>query len=155
MFVGTSFSSPVMPRTSAPQKVAEPVAQDQVSAGVALDKAPSFKDILALVGTTAERLEPTEPDIDGPYYRAGAPERSELFTETGDPAKRLKVMGSVLSTDGEKIPNAKLDFWLSDPNGEYDNESPEFKGRGWQSAQADGSYGLDTARPGNLSLIHI
>ena len=55
MFVGTSFSSPVMPRTSAPQKVAEPVAQDQVSAGVALDKAPSFKDILALVGTTAER----------------------------------------------------------------------------------------------------
>src|SRR5215471_10607635 len=57
-------------------------------------------------------LKPTPQEIDGPYFRLGAPPRSNLL-ETGDKAE-LILSGRVLNTQGTPIPNAMVNIWTSD-----------------------------------------
>jgi protocatechuate 3,4-dioxygenase beta subunit len=68
----------------------------------------------------------TENTIFGPFYREGAPElpmgASISLDGKGEPAV---VMGRVLSTTGEPIPNALLDIWEGGENGLYEQQDPE------------------------------
>src|SRR2546423_512664 len=57
---------------------------------------------------------------EGPYYKAGAPQRATL-SATGVAGTPLVLTGYVLSTSCQPIANAKLDFWQADGNGNYDN----------------------------------
>jgi protocatechuate 3,4-dioxygenase beta subunit len=59
--------------------------------------------------------EPTQPDMLGPYYVPGAPLRTSV--DTG-----YMMSGQVLSADGcEPIPGAQIEFWLANPQGNYDD----------------------------------
>lgn len=91
---------------------------------------------------------PTQPLVElteGPYYKAGAPERASLVT-TGVVGTRFVLTGFVVSRSCQPIANAKLDFWQADGNGNYDNSG--YTLRGYQMTDAKGAYRLETVIPG-------
>jgi protocatechuate 3,4-dioxygenase beta subunit len=91
---------------------------------------------------------PAQPLVEmteGPYYKAGAPERSSLRTAAvvGTP---LVLTGYVVTRSCQPVANAKLDFWQADGNGSYDNSG--YNLRGWLLTDAKGAYRLETVIPG-------
>jgi protocatechuate 3,4-dioxygenase beta subunit len=89
-------------------------------------------------------LRPTPTEIDGPYFRLGAPMRSNLL-EPGDKAE-LVLSGRVLSVNGKPIPNAVVNVWLSDGVGNYDMLG--YKYTGYVFTDAEGRYEFTTIIPG-------
>ena len=97
----------------------------------------------------------TPEDIEGPYFRASSPERYSLIEE-GMTGTRLILVGYVLDQNCRPVPNAMLDFWQADANGEYDNTG--YTLRGHQFTDEQGRYYLETISPGlypSRPIIHI
>lgn len=86
----------------------------------------------------------TPTATEGPYYKAGAPERQMLLDREG--GTRLLLAGQVLGPNCRPVPGALLDFWQADEAGRYDNQG--FRLRGWHRADGEGRYRLDTVLPG-------
>jgi catechol 1,2-dioxygenase len=58
---------------------------------------------------------PTQPDMLGPFYEPGAPVRTSV-------GSGYLLSGTVLAAEECKpIPNARIEFWLANPRGEYDD----------------------------------
>lgn len=97
----------------------------------------------------------TPTATEGPYYKAGAPERRSLIGREAGP--RLVLTGQVLGPDCRPVPGALLDFWQADEAGRYDNQG--FGLRGWQRADAEGRYRLETVMPapyyGRTRHLHV
>lgn len=87
---------------------------------------------------------PTPGQTEGPYFKAGSPERESLL-EAKTTGGRLELTGVVLDEDGRPI-RARIEFWQADENGSYDNAGYGF--RGHQFTDAGGSYRLETVVPG-------
>ncbi len=90
---------------------------------------------------------PTTTDILGPFYRPGAPLKSNLILpdSKGTP---LVLHGVVLKQDGKTpIPNALVEIWHCDENEVYDNSSDEYKYRAGQKSKANGKYQFKTIIP--------
>ena len=96
--------------------------------------------LLAIGGSAAtggQRCEPTPPDMEGPFYRPGAPER----TSTGE---GLAVSGRLLGApDCRPLSGARIEWWHAGPSGDYDDAH-----RGSMKANADGRYLYTTDFPG-------
>jgi len=59
---------------------------------------------------------PTPPDSLGPFYKPDAPVRSEV-------GQGYELSGVVRSAvDCAPIPDAKIEFWLAGPDGDYDDQ---------------------------------
>ena len=86
----------------------------------------------------------TEDNIEGPYYKAGAPERSSLW-EPGMHGQKLVVTGRVLNTRCEPIPYATVDAWQCDAEGVYDNTGYNMRGK--FKTDGKGKYELTTILP--------
>jgi protocatechuate 3,4-dioxygenase beta subunit len=107
-----------------------------------------------LTGPTPECAE-TEDNIEGPYYRPGAPVRSDL-ADPGMDGTRLTLSGRVLGPDcTTPIAGAWLDVWQADAGGHYDNDgsrgrvrSDVYVLRGRLQSDANGRYDLRTIVPG-------
>jgi protocatechuate 3,4-dioxygenase beta subunit len=96
----------------------------------------------------------TETNIEGPYYRAGAPLRSNLVDAdvVGVP---LLLTGRVLSLDcRSSLADAELDIWHADGRGHYDNDgslrlpADRFRLRGRVKTDKSGAFSLRTVVPG-------
>lgn len=87
----------------------------------------------------------TSPNMEGPYYIAGAPERANLI-EPDMPGQPIRISGHVYDEACNPIAGAKVDFWQADANGVYDNAG--YVLRGYVVTGADGAYSLDTIEPG-------
>jgi protocatechuate 3,4-dioxygenase beta subunit len=58
---------------------------------------------------------PTQPDMLGPFYEPGAPVRTSV-------GSGYVLSGTVLAAEECKpIPNARIEFWLANPRGDYDD----------------------------------
>lgn len=90
----------------------------------------------------------TQPQTEGPYYKPDTPQRNSFFEE-GMSGTRLLLVGYVLDQNCQPLPNAWLDFWQADANGEYDNAG--YRLRGHQFSDAQGRYYLETILPGLYS----
>ena len=90
----------------------------------------------------------TQSQTEGPYYKPDTPQRNSLFEE-GMSGTRLLLVGYVLDQNCQPLPNAWLDFWQADANGEYDNAG--YRLRGHQFTDAQGRYYLETILPGLYS----
>jgi protocatechuate 3,4-dioxygenase beta subunit len=66
--------------------------------------------------------------------------------EEGMQGTRLILVGYVLDQSCNPLPNAWLDFWQADTNGEYDNQG--YRLRGHQFTDVQGRYYLETILPG-------
>jgi protocatechuate 3,4-dioxygenase beta subunit len=86
----------------------------------------------------------TPANQEGPFYTADSPERASLIDE-GMPGVPLLIFGRVFDQECNPIAGAKLDFWLADVNGEYDNAG--YTLRGHVFADAGGNYAIEAIEP--------
>jgi len=120
-----------------------PPASAAVSTPVSSAKAAATAASTALA--CASPAQPIVELTEGPYYKAGAPQRTTLLA-TGVSGTALVLTGYVVSRSCQPIANAKLDFWQADGSGNYDNSG--YTLRGWQLTDANGAYRLETVIPG-------
>lgn len=96
---------------------------------------------------------PTTSDVLGPYYRAGAPSRVAIASAT-EPGERLRLEGIVVGPDCIPLAGATLDIWQADKDGTYyePNAGEPYRLRGKLETAADGTWQLETIKPGNYKL---
>jgi len=87
----------------------------------------------------------TPAQTEGPYFKAGSPERTALVDD-GLSGTRLLLTGRVLDPDGQPVAGALLDFWQANASGAYDNRG--YTLRGHQYTDERGAYHLETVVPG-------
>ena len=125
-------------------------------APVATAAAPSPDSPGAVSAAPACSGRPTPAQTEGPYFKAGSPERSSLI-DPGIAGTRLLVSGRVFSADCRALGGAVLDFWQADGSGRYDNAG--YRLRGHQAADGEGRYALTTVvpgeYPGRTEHIHV
>ncbi len=97
------------------------------------------------------------PEVtEGPYFKAGSPERADLV-ENGMAGTKIVVTGYVYTPDCKPVAHALLDFWQADASGNYDNSG--YTLRGHQFTDANGHYQLTTVvpglYPGRTEHIHV
>jgi catechol 1,2-dioxygenase len=112
-----------------------------------------YSDYLVYLRPGEDDLDATDKDIEGPYYREGAPFRSTLF-EKGDKGERLVVAGTVVARNGRPLANSIVDVWQCNADGRYDNDDPkhppkkdQFVLRGKVKTNDKGEYEFTTIRP--------
>jgi protocatechuate 3,4-dioxygenase beta subunit len=67
-------------------------------------------------GGNAVTCQPTKPDMLGPFYKPGAPERSSV-------GKGYVLRGTVKSSlDCSPLKGARIEFWLAGPDGNYGDD---------------------------------
>jgi protocatechuate 3,4-dioxygenase beta subunit len=86
----------------------------------------------------------TPQEIEGPYFRLGAPKRSNLL-ESGD-APGFVLSGRVLNEKGTPIPGAVVNFWHANRDGEYDMVG--YRYTGYVLTDETGRYEITTIIPG-------
>ncbi len=82
---------------------------------------------------------PTEPNIEGPFFRPRAPLRAEI-------GSGLSLAGGVRDSRCRPMRDAVLEIWQADPSGEYDLAGDGFRAR--LRTNERGGYQLSTAFPG-------
>lgn len=94
-----------------------------------------------------EGTTPTTTDILGPFYRPGAPMRSNLVP-AGTPGERIHLSGIIFKDDG-KTPykDCVIEIWQCSPEGIYDNTSDDYNYRGAQKTGVNGKYHFSTSIP--------
>ena len=98
-------------------------------------------------GKSFEGDTPTTTDILGPFYRPGAPVRTNLRLPASHGAP-IVLKGNIFKEDGKTpINNALVEIWHWDENEVYDNASDEYKYRGGQKTKADGKYAFKSILP--------
>jgi protocatechuate 3,4-dioxygenase beta subunit len=98
----------------------------------------------------------TPSETEGPYFKAGSPERTSLL-EPGMTGTKLVLTGYVVTADCKSVAHALLDFWQANAQGQYDNSG--YTLRGHQFTDAAGHYQLITIvpglYPGRTEHIHV
>lgn len=102
---------------------------------------------------------PTEDNILGPYYRAGAPFRGKV-TPPLAAGTVLLITGRVWGYDTKKpLAAAQIDVWQADANGRYDNDDPAkppapgvYLNRIRLITDENGSYEFETIHPGPYQI---
>jgi catechol 1,2-dioxygenase len=108
---------------------------------------------LASASASAAQCVQTHDNIEGPYYRAGAPERWDL-TEPGMRGTVLELDGRVTGLDcREGLRDVELDVWHATADGHYDNDgsmgrTSKYVLRGKLHTDRDGRYHVRTIVPG-------
>jgi protocatechuate 3,4-dioxygenase beta subunit len=90
--------------------------------------------------------EPTESDIEGPYYTPGAPDRTSLVDD-GTQGTPLELFGLVRAAGScAPLVGATIDVWHADGDGAYDNVG--WKLRGVFATDGTGLFRIPTIVPG-------
>jgi protocatechuate 3,4-dioxygenase beta subunit len=131
-----------------PLSTPEPVSTPTDIPSAQTDSSPAAPDVFSLLPEPACDGAPTPAQAEGPYYTPDTPERKSLLEE-GMEGERLLLIGYVLDSNCQPIPNAWLDFWQADANGNYDNAG--YTLRGHQFTDGQGRYYLETVIPGLYS----
>lgn len=88
--------------------------------------------------STSSSCIPTEPDARGPFYKPGAPERASV-------GKGYMLSGVVKSSsDCSPVRGAKIEFWLTGPDGNYDDDH-----RATVYSGSQGMYRFESNVPGS------
>lgn len=98
----------------------------------------------------------TVAQTEGPFFKPKSPRMSDLRS-TGLSGVMVTLTGFVLTRSCRPVPNALVDLWHADANGDYDNTG--FRGRGNQFTDEQGRYRFVTivpARyPGRTRHYHV
>src|SRR5215207_1935929 len=133
--------------TLGPESVKPTITEPVVASTTAAPQDDFFTEMgITLPAPTCSAL--TQQQTEGPYYTPNTPEKHSLLEE-GMTGTRLILVGYVLDQNCQPLPNAWLDFWQADANGEYDNVG--YRLRGHQFTDAQGRYYLETMLPGLYS----
>ena len=86
----------------------------------------------------------TPAQIEGPFFRIGAPRRDSLI-EPGITGERMLLTGRVLTPEGKTIAEALLQFWMSDDQGNYDGRG--YRLQGYTVTDDSGRYRMEMIVP--------
>lgn len=93
----------------------------------------------------------TPSTVFGPFFVEGSPGFANGDDIAGGaPGEPCLVMGRVISTTGEPVPDAHMEVWQADDDGLYDVQLPdlqEARGRGHLRSDADGRYWFWSVKP--------
>ena len=90
---------------------------------------------------------PTTTDILGPFYRPGAPSRTNLNPANFN-GEILHFSGTIFKEDGKTpMNNCLIEVWQCKEDGLYDNVSDDYLYRGSQRVGEDGKYYFITTIP--------
>ena len=91
--------------------------------------------------------DPTTTDILGPFYRPGAPFRTDLV-QPGTKGEVLHFAGTIFGKDGKTpVKNALVEIWHCNEDGVYDNTSDDYIYRSSWKTGDDGKYHFRTILP--------
>ena len=91
--------------------------------------------------------DPTTTDILGPFYRPGAPFRTDLV-KPGTKGDVLHFAGTIFGKDGKTpVKNALVEIWHCNEDGVYDNTSDDYIYRSSWKTGDDGKYHFRTILP--------
>jgi protocatechuate 3,4-dioxygenase, alpha subunit len=100
-------------------------------------------------------LTPTPSQTVGPYLHLGLTDARSISRVAGDGAKgeRVWLTFRVLDGDGVPVPDAMIELWQADSEGNYPHqdssaEGADFGGFGRLATTEDGSCTFETIRPG-------
>ena len=100
--------------------------------------------------TYGARQPGTASSVEGPFYRSGAPVRTQICRDD-EPGDVCFVSGRVTdATTGAPLPDALLDVWQAGVGGKYEHEDPEqpdYNLRGRLYSDDGGTYELRTVVP--------
>lgn len=115
---------------------------------------PPFPTASAVTSAGTPACVETHDNIEGPYYRAGAPRRADLV-DAGMAGTPLVIEGRVTGLDCARgLAGVELDVWHATSDGHYDNDGTmrvakdAYLLRGRIETDADGRYRLRTIVPG-------
>jgi protocatechuate 3,4-dioxygenase beta subunit len=98
----------------------------------------------------------TTAQTEGPYYRAGSPERTDL-TEAGMAGTHLTLVLQVVTAGCTPVEGAVIDLWQADASGTYDTSG--YTLRGHTTTDANGRVVVATVvpgeYPGRTEHIHV
>jgi len=78
-------------------------------------KSPPTKTAESHGAERSADCKPTQPDMLGPFYEPGAPVRTRV-------GSGYELFGAVLAAaECKPIPKARIEFWLANPRGDYDD----------------------------------
>ena len=147
-------SAPASGVTAQPPTATLAATQTTAGAPTAAPSDPFAGNFIQLTPPACTGLTPAQTE--GPYFKAGSPERQSLLQENVQ-GEKLIVAGYVMDQNCQPVPGAMLDFWQADAAGAYDNSGFNF--RGHQFADAQGRYFLETVvpgeYPGRTEHIHV
>jgi protocatechuate 3,4-dioxygenase beta subunit len=111
-------------------------------------KSPPTKTAESQAAGRPADCKPTQPDMLGPFYEPGAPVRTSV-------GSGYVLSGRVLAAEEcEPIPKARIEFWLANPRGDYDDAH-----RATVLAGERGEYRLESNVPvsygGRPPHIHV
>lgn len=121
-------------------------ARSSTSAPAAASSAAAAPSTQAPGAAASCSGQPTPAETEGPYFKAGSPERTSLV-DPGMPGTRVVVSGRVLTLDCRSVAGVVLDFWQADASGAYDNAG--YRLRGHLTTDSNGRYSLQTIVPGD------
>ncbi len=87
----------------------------------------------------------TADNIEGPFFKAGAPERAVL-ADRGVPGDRLELAGVVRGVDCAPLAGARLQIWQADARGGYDLDGWGLRGQ--LRTDGAGRWQVSTIVPG-------
>lgn len=89
----------------------------------------------------------TTTDILGPFYRPGAPMRSDIIP-LNSKGTHMNLAGTIFKEDGKTpLDNALVEIWQCDENEYYDNSSDSYLLRGALMTEINGKYDFKTIIP--------
>jgi protocatechuate 3,4-dioxygenase beta subunit len=142
---GATTHTPVTVTVTDSLATALPPAAEPATAVPTKSAAATLAPTVAATAVCAAPARLTPAVTEGPYFKAGSPERTSLYA-AGMVGTKLTLTGYVLSADCKPVAHALLDFWQADANGVYDNAGFTLRGR--QYSDANGLYRLETVIPG-------
>ncbi|GAA0990923.1 catechol 1,2-dioxygenase [Subtercola frigoramans] len=117
---------------------------------------PLFLDVFvehSVEQVASDHREGSKGTIEGPYYVEGSPELpwdGTLPMRADEPGTPLLFQGTVKSTDGTALSNAKIELWHADDLGFYSQFAPgipEWNLRGSFTTNEDGQFQITAIKP--------
>ena len=94
----------------------------------------------------ADARKPTPPEVLGPFYKKGAPNKANLRVAR-EPGMPLLITGKIIDTRGEPVHDAHIDVWHADYKGIYDVHGYRYRSSLGLENAAD--YSVETIMPGH------
>jgi protocatechuate 3,4-dioxygenase beta subunit len=96
---------------------------------------------------------PTQNDVEGPYYLAGAPFRTEI-AGTQEAGERVVMRGSVMKTDCRTpLKEALVEVWQTDAAGIYYYQDEGYRLRGQMKTDENGGFAFHSIKPGRYRIM--
>jgi hypothetical protein len=148
LVAGCATGTGSVPSSSPAGESAAPVGSDAGSTAGPAGGSPTAGSPAAgssTAGACTPPATPTTAQTEGPYFKAGSPERSSLADATTQ-GTHLTLNGTVLGTDCAPLAGVLVDVWQADASGAYDNAGYGF--RGHVVTDANGRFTVETVVPG-------